>query len=296
MALFLLYLLAFIWGSSFILMKAGLEYYSAATIGSLRILFAMLILLPFAINALRKPMLKHEHFFIALFGLIGSLIPAYLFAIAMKGINSSLAGLLNTTTPLFTVVLGVFLFRSSLNITQYKGVALGFLGSLILIMPGFIYSNPVNSLGHSLLILLATFMYGYSTNIIKTKLYNIKAIDITALGMLYASPVCILHVTLTEQWSSSLDLSQPAFWSIFILGTLGTALALVIFNQLVRLRDAVFAASVTYIIPVIALIWGYYFNETITAFDIVGIALTLLGINLINSNAKQLKSVNKTVN
>jgi drug/metabolite transporter (DMT)-like permease len=287
MALFLLYLLAFIWGSSFILMKAGLEYYSPITIGSLRILFAMLILLPFAVKALRRPMHWREHLFIALFGCIGSLIPAYFFAIAMQGINSSLAGLLNTTTPLFTVVLGMLFFNLSLKTTQYKGLSLGFLGSLILIMPGFIYSNPVNSLGHSLLILLATLMYGYSTNIIKAKLSNIKAIDITALGMLYASPICITHITLTQQWSTSFDYSQPAFWNIFVLGTLGTALALVIFNQLVRLKDAVFAASVTYIIPVVALLWGYYYEETITIFDIVGIVLTLFGISLINSKPKK---------
>ena len=108
-------LLALIWGSSFILMKEGLTQLSPYQVAALRMLFAGLVLLPFAFKALKK-IPKEKMGLVLLSGIIGNFIPAFLFCIAETKIDSALAGILNSLTPLFTILVGVFFFQ---NCHQY---------------------------------------------------------------------------------------------------------------------------------------------------------------------------------
>ncbi len=274
--------LAVIWGSSFILMKKGLVVYSHDVVAALRISLASIVLVPFAIKSFKKVELK-DWKYLAFAGIIGNGIPAFLFTFAQTEVSSSLTGMLNSLVPIFSLILGVFLFKSKPLKTQVIGIFIGLVGAC-----GLIFSNGLptenSNFAFTLLIVLATVCYAVSVNVIKTFLKEIKAIDITALSFVSIGPFTIIYLLTTN--FIDVTITNPdsfnALIYIGILAVLGTALAIIVFNMLIKTTTTVFATSVTYLIPIVAIFWGLFDGETLNISQVLSATITLIGIYFIN--------------
>ncbi|MFW6226971.1 MAG: DMT family transporter [Bacteroidota bacterium] len=273
--------LSFIWGSSFILMKKGLESYSNIQVAAFRILFASLVLLPFSLKNLKK-IHKKNLFPLLVVGFIGSAIPTAFFTTAQMHITSSLAGMLNSLTPFFTLVVGMTVYRTRFKSHNMLGIFLGLIGALVLL--GINPVNVVYSINHyALLVVAATLCYGINTNEVKNRLPGMTSLEITSLAFLFIGPVALIFLLFSD-FSSALATSDYGLnlFYLFLLASLGTAYALWVFNTLIQHTTSVFAASVTYIIPVFAILWGIFDGELVQPGQYLGISAILFGVYLVN--------------
>jgi drug/metabolite transporter (DMT)-like permease len=274
--------LALVWGSSFILMKRGLEAFSSNQVAALRIGIASLFLIPFLIKHYQINFKKYW-LGLVLAGLFGNLIPAFLFTKAETGISSSLAGMLNALTPLFTVIFGWIAFKNKSTALQITGILVAFGGALLLL-----YSdrNPQQEDGmlYAFLVILATICYAISVNCIKHFLGDLNSIAATAWSFAFIGPFALVYL-FTTNFTEVMQTNPKAMSSlgyISILGIVGSALSVIFFNQLIKISGAVFAASSTYIIPIVAVFWGFSDGEIISEYQILAIFIILGGVWLIN--------------
>lgn len=278
-------LLAITWGSSFMLMKKGLVYFSPQEVAAFRITAAMVVLLPFSLSNLST--LRGKFLPLLASGLFGNGIPAFLFAIAQTEIPSSLSGILNSLTSLFTLLIGIVFFKVAAVRFQIIGVIIALLGALGLIGFGNLLDFGVYG-KYATLVIIAAGCYGIAVNIIKYYLHDVKPAQITSLSFLLIGPVVAMYLFFgTNLVSKTIDI-PGAGWGIFylsILGIVGTAIAVIIFNRLIKETTAVFASSVTYLIPVVAVAWGLLDDEPINLEQGLYMLLILVGIFLINSSA-----------
>ncbi len=277
-----LILLALTWGSSFILMKKGLIYFTSTEVAAYRMTIAMAVLLPISLRNLSA--IKGNFWPLFLTGLFGNAIPAFLFAIAQTEIPSALSGILNSLTSLFTLIIGVLVFRMQVYRLQVLGVFIALVGALGLI--GFSNLLEFGPYGrYALLVVVASGCYGVGVNIIKSKLHEVRPTHITSLSFLLVAPVLAVYLFTMTDFTQKLA-TQPGSWLglfyISILGIVGTALAVVIFNRLIKETTAVFASSVTYLIPIVALGWGLIDGEHMAWSQLVYMIAILLGVFLIN--------------
>ncbi|QJW92268.1 DMT family transporter [Spirosoma taeanense] len=283
----LLCTLALVWGSSFILIKRSLGAFPPEQVAGGRLLFALLFFLPFMGTQSRQAEVRTsvQHRWVALLasGIIGFVIPAFLFAEAGAHLNSSLAGALNSLSPLFTLILGAVFFGQALKIRQVAGILLGLAGSLLLVFFSATGSFQVN--GYALLVVLATICYGLNTNLIGRYLSHLPALVSTAWLFAFAGPIALLTLTPTDFF---VRVFNPAnSWSLaalVTLGVFGSGLMSIFFNRVMQLSSPLFAASVTYLIPIVALGWGMLDGETIYLVQFAGMGVCLLGIWLINKS------------
>ncbi len=284
--------LVIVWGSSFILIKKSLLYFTAAEVGILRITITFLFLLPLAIRSLRKIDKKHRTYLI-ISGVIGSFIPSFMFAIAQTGINSSLAGILNSLTPLFTLILGLFFFKIKATWVNALGVIVGLIGAFGLIYvsggdQGFIFN-----IKYAAFIIVATVCYAFNVNFIKIYLKQIDSLTITSLTFFYIGIPSIVYVLLFSDIPNKLfndSNSLVGFGYISILAIAGTGIALIAFNKLIKISSPVFASSVTYLIPVVAIIWGIIDGEVFKPIYILWFVLIIIGVMLVNIKSKKSKN------
>jgi drug/metabolite transporter (DMT)-like permease len=279
----MLLILGFIWGTSYILMKRGLVAFPAGQVASLRLAIAFIVLLPWSIANFRK--LNSTNFMsILIVSLMGIGIPAFLFTNAQTQVSSSIAGVLNSLTPLFTLLIGVLMYKAKSNLLSLIGVFLGLIGASALILKshGFAISD-VN--GYALLIVLATFCYGINSNEIKYKLHHLNGLQITSMMMIFIGPPAIIYLFASGfnpvQFTSR---ESTGFVYIAILAIFGTVTAVVIFNQLLKYISAVSASSVTYISPVFAIMWGLYDGEGFGIEEFICLVLIIAGVYLVNKN------------
>ena len=274
--------LAFTWGSSFILMKRGLEVYTHSEVAALRMVISFLSLLPFAIISLKKLDKKYWKYIIAV-GLFGNGIPAFLFTKAQTELSSSLTGMLNSLVPLFTLLLGAFIFRIKIKGTKIIGVVVGLIGAV-----GLVGSNGLDvessNMGYSFYVIAATICYAISVNVIKKHLNDIDPMVITSLAFLTIGPPIMIYMTGTDVILTTI--SNPDSWKalgyISILAVVGTSLSVLVFNMLIKKTSAIFAASVTYLIPIVAIFWGIVDGEVIHILQLICIAIVLFGVYMVN--------------
>ncbi|MBC6410096.1 MAG: EamA family transporter [Ekhidna sp.] len=284
-----LFLLAFIWGSSFILIKKGLIGLSPQEVGSLRIVSASLLLLPSALMRLKK-VPKGRMVYLMASGFLGSLIPAFLFAVAQTQLESAITGVLNGLTPILTILMALFIFRQKQTSKVYLGIAIGFVGTVILVTSGEGSFSGINS--YALLVILGTFCYASNLNLIKAKLDKIHPITVTSISLMLVGPIAIVYLLGFTNFIKNIHYVEAAPLStlyICILGILGTAIALIIFNKILQMTDPLFASSVTYIIPVVAIIWGIIDGEKIHLIQYMGMAAIGLGVYIANTNRASYK-------
>lgn len=281
----ILMILAFIWGSSFILMKIGLKSFSSDQAGALRILLASLVLLPISLKQL-KNLRRKDLPSLLIAGFIGSFFPAFLFMIAETRIDSSLAGMLNSLTPVFTLIVGFLFHKTAFRWLQVVGLSLGLAGAsgLILSGDGF-HLGTVNN--YAFYIVLATCFYAVSINQIKSKLSHLTGIQITSLSFLFIGPVALVYLLTTNFEPVVANPAWPVhLLALAALGIVGTALAMLLMNSLIRYSSAVAASSVTYIIPVFAIMWGVLDGEKVTLLHLGFMSIILAGVYLISRRRK----------
>ncbi len=281
----LLIALALIWGSSFILMKNALKVYSASQVATMRMFFSFLFLLPLTIRNFHKVPVKFL-LLITLVGLLGNGLPAILFANAQTKLSSSTAGVLNSLTPLFTLIIGVAFFKQYFSSAKITGIVIGLIGAIVLIVfkaNGSIETNYQ----YGSYIFLATLCYAWSVNLIKNYLHELPAIAISAMALLFIGPAygyyLFAHTDFIYTTMHDAGAGQ-ALGFILLLALFGTAIALVLFNKLVQITTPVYAASVTYLIPIVALFWGFIDGEPISYIQLIGLVGILLGVYLANKN------------
>ena len=275
--------LCLIWGSSFVLMKAGLEALSPFQVASIRIIFAGIFMLPFAKKAyseVPKEVIRP----IIISGFLGSFFPAYFFCIAQTKIDSSLAGILNALTPLATIAIGTTFFNMKLGWTKWLGMILGFAGMLVLLLNGN-KDISFQYVGYALFVVIATLCYGLNVNVVSKYLHNAAPMQIATIAFtsLIIPTLIILASTgyftdprlLNGEWTSGTI-------SAAVLGIIGTGVASVTFYVLMKKAGPVFASMVTYGIPFVAIAWGISTGETITAMQMAGMVIILLGVKLAN--------------
>ncbi len=281
----LLLILALIWGSSFILIKRGVANLNNVQVGSLRIFAAFMVMGPIA--AFRLHRVKRRHLpYLAFSGFFGSLGPSLLFSYAGTGISSAVSGSLNALTPLFTLLMGIVFFRQPANLRKWAGILIGFIGALFLASGK---GNIVNDLNiYALFAIAATTFYGINLHLIKNYLSDLDAITIGTTALAIAGIPSVFILWGDGSFFSLLAQNKPEVWHsvgyIVLLGLMGSAFATILFNYLVRISSAVFASSVTYLMPIVAIAWGSLDGEPLFFSHLIGLLAIVAGILLTNKN------------
>ena len=288
MAWVLLIVLACIWGTSFILMKKGLVVFSALELGAIRVSVASLLLLPFALRHVR--VVEPARFkWLALSGVVGTLIPAFLFAYAETKLASGLAGVLNALTAVFTLLVGALLFGQKLTGLRVLGIALGLVGTVVLMLLGGSGGEATptgeGNAWYGLYIVLATVGYGISVNVIKYRLHGMTPVAVTSLLLMLIGGPALAYLLLGTGFLHKLT-TAPGAWAAFgyiaLLATMSTAVAMVLFNKLIQQSTVLFASSSTYLIPIVALALGTLDGEAFNAWHLLGMLIILAGVLIVH--------------
>ena len=274
-----LMVLALVWGSSFILIKKGLIGLTALQLGSLRIIFAAVFLVLIGFKSLSKiPAYKWKY--IALTSLFGTFIPAYLFAIAQTEIDSSVSSILNSLTPLNTLILGALAFGVQFKRNQIFGILIGLIGSALLILNGAMH-HPEQNYYYAILVLIASICYAFNVNLIKKYLHDLSPLSITTGNFIVLFFPAFIILFFSGFFEVVHDVKvQESIVFIVILGVVGTGIANILFFKLIQMSSPVFATSVTYLIPVVAFCWGLLDNEMLTPVQFFGAFIILIGVYL----------------
>ena len=281
----LITLLALIWGSSFILMKKSVTVFSPLQIAAIRIFSAFVCFVPVLIINIKKLPSKKDWGYIFLTGLLGSLLPGICFGFAISRIDSSLSSVLNSLTPIFTLLVGYLFYKNQISKNQFWGMMTAFTGSILLVLAksttGISFSiNP-----WSILIILATVMYGFNVNILKTNLSHIGPLVLAACMLATVGPIAGI-ILLKSNFAdvAFLPTSAKALSYTILLGVMGTGAATILFNWLLQITTPVLSSSVTYLVPIVAIFWGLLDNEVLFLQHYVGIVLILIGVYWVNKN------------
>ncbi|HCQ13687.1 DMT family transporter [Flavobacterium sp.] len=275
----LLTILALIWGSSFILIKKGLVGLSPMQLGSLRIIFSAVFLLIIGFKSLTQ-IKQYQWKYIALTSLFGTFIPAFLFAVAQTQISSSVSSILNSLTPLNTLIIGGFAFGLTFKRSQILGVIIGLIGTLLLIINGAL-NHPNQNYWYTILVLIASICYATNVNLLKKYLSDVKPLSISTgnFAVMLVPALIVLFSTDFMNVAANAEVQNSMIY-IVILGVVGTGIANIIFFKLIQMSSPVFATSVTYLIPVVAFFWGLLDNEMLTPIQFIGAFIILIGVYL----------------
>ncbi|MDB2587218.1 EamA family transporter [Flavobacteriaceae bacterium] len=277
-----LIVLSMIWGTSFILIKKGLVGLTQIQLGSLRTVLTAIILFSVGLPTL-KQIKKPQWKWIALSALFGTFFPAFLFAFAQKHIDSAVASILNSLTPLATAVLGYLVFSIYTTRRQMIGVFIGLLGSIMLIMAGA-HINPHQNHWYGILVLIASVGYALNVNILKKYLNELSPLAIaTGNFVVIVIPALLILIGtgyFDEIWT--VPEVQVSTGYIAILALFGTALAKILFNKMIQISSPVFASSVTYTMPVVAVLWGIFDGERFGWYQAISALIVLFGVYLAN--------------
>ena len=285
-----LFLLSLIWGSSYILIKRGLVGLSPIELGSARIVISTIFLLILGYKSL-KCLSRYHWKWLIITGFLGTFFPSFFFAFAQQHIDSSVAAILNSLTPIFTVLVGITLFATRMLARQYLGVFLGFVGSLGLVWGGA-NINPDQPIGYVLLIISASMCYAINIHFLKHKLANVSPMAMTLGNFIAILPPALIMLFFSDFFSLQ-NLQKPEVITslsyVAILAFFGTAIAKVMFNRFVKMASTVFVSSVTYTLPIVALFWGTLDGEKISDFQLMATALILVGVSLAHKTKKPLQ-------
>ena len=282
----LLLFISFIWGASFILMKRGLESYSPIQVGTLRIFFAFIFLLPLffkRIKKFKKELIKP----LIIVAIIGNFFPAILFALAQTKVTSSMAGMLNTMFPLIALIIGSLFYGAKTEKHRIFGIFVGLVGTIgIIFSEGISFSN--DSILYSGFIVLATIFYAISINEIKFKLAELDGVTITVFAFMISGPIAGTYLIFSD-FSAALvspnHIENLVYIILLALG--GSAISVTLFYLLLDFVDVIFASLTTYIIPIFAIAWGLFDNEKVTPVQVIFMFVVFIGIYLVNKKKKE---------
>jgi drug/metabolite transporter (DMT)-like permease len=273
--------LAFIWGSSFIQIKKAMEVFSPFQVLALRVSIASLFFLSFGWVFLKKiPLAKYKYLILA--GLLGVVIPSFLFPLAQKGVNSSLTGVLNGLTPLFTWLIGWAFFGQRVSVSKLWGLLIGLIGAISLMLISS--EGSLNFNAYALFALGATLANGIYLNLIKKYLSDLPTLYVTSVAIMLMSPLAIALLSMQDIGTTYQSHSNSGFALLYVfsLGIFATVLSSIIFNYLLQIATPIFASTVTYLMPIVAIIWGLLDGEVISSGQVLGILAVIGGVYLLN--------------
>ncbi len=280
-------ILSVIWGSSFVLMKEGLLNLTAFQVASLRIVASGLAFMPLLFSSFKLIPVKKWHW-VFFSGALGSLIPAYLFCIAETGIDSSLAGALNSLTPIFVIITGALFFQMKTSSQKILGILIAFTGCIGLFLGQY---NPAsdNHLPHILLVIVATFCYGLNVNLVQRYLKGVPSLNIVSLALFFNAIPAFIALYCSGYFKLDLHdngvLASSGYSALLGIG--GTAIANVLFYILIKKSGPVFSSMVTYGIPFVALVWGLVYGEKAGWIQVSSLSVILLGVYLANRKKRE---------
>src|SRR6187402_2484961 len=282
-SIILLIVLSLIWGTSFILIKQGLKVFSPDEVGALRVSAATIFLLPFALLRF-KELTKVDYFNLFISGMMGIFIPAFLFALAQTRLESSVAGILNTLSPVWVMILGAIFFHQRFKGYTLLGIVISFAGAVVLALSRS--SATISGFNiYALLIVLACALYGANLNWLKFRVHNINSITITSVALLLTGPFAMLYLFGLTDFTQKLA-ETPGAWKAFgyiaVLALMSTAIANLLFTKLLKISTPLFASSVTYIMPIVAVMWGVLDGEQLFIGHFIGMIAILIGVYLAN--------------
>jgi drug/metabolite transporter (DMT)-like permease len=282
-AIFLLIILSLIWGTSFILIKQGLKVFAPDVVGALRVTAASIFLLPMALVRIRQ-LKQGDHFKLLMSGLMGIFFPAFLFAWAQTQLNSSLAGILNTLSPLWTMIIGVLFFTQRFRGAAIVGILISFTGTILLALSRS--GDAITGFNlYALLIVAACALYGANLNWVKFKIHDLGSLTITSVSLLFIGPLAAIYLFGFTDFTTVLT-TEPGAWKAFgfiaLLALMSTAIANLLFIKLLGISTPLFASSVTYIMPIVAVMWGVIDGEKLLVGHFIGMAAILGGVYLAN--------------
>lgn len=263
-------------------MKYALVGLTAMQVGALRVVITAVFLLLIGFRRLFK--IKKRHwYYLALNGIIGSFIPAFLMAYTVEKMDSSVVSILNSLTPLNTLIFGALVFGFGFRKRQLIGVLIGLIGTVVLVLKGA-ELNPNQDYSYSVFILVASICYALNINILKKYLHDLDALSITVANFAISVVPALVLLGFTGFYST-FELNDSSLKGLFylsILAVFGTGLAKLMFNRLIQISSAIFSSSVTYIIPIVAITWGILDGETITFVQFIAAFIILLGVYIVN--------------
>ena len=275
--------LSLIWGSSFILIKKSLIGLSPLQVGSLRIVFSSIMIFLIAFNKI-KTIQKDKWRWIAVSAVIGTFLPAFLFAFAETQIDSAVAAILNSLVPMNTVLIGLAVFKISTTKTQSLGVIIGFIGTSVLIISGS-ELNPDQNYLYSGLVIICSILYATNVNLIKKHLFDVNAVAIAA-GQFFVifvpSIIVLVYSGFFDLEFRNNDLLYDSLLYVLLLSFFGTAMAKILFNKLIQISSPVFASSVTYSMLIVSVLWGLLDGELFNINQAVATILIIIGVYLSN--------------
>ena len=278
--------LTLIWGSSYILIKKSLIGFTPLQLGSIRILISTIILMAIGYSSLKNISFTQWKW-IAVTGFIGTFFPSFFFAFAQTEIDSGVAAILNSLTPLATLFIGMFVFKFSINNRQIWGVFVGLAGTIWLILEGSTI-HPNQNVWYVGLILIASFCYALNVNLLKRYLQDVSAMAIALGNFIFISVPALVILISTGFFESSVLQAPSVFESfqyILLLSFFGTVVGKIMFNKFIQFASPVFASSVTYTLPIVAIGWGVLDGETISFWQLLATVLILFGVSLVNKKA-----------
>lgn len=277
-----LILLSLIWGSSFILTKKALLGLTPMQLGGLRIVFASLFLFVLGFRSLRT-IRGTDWKWITIAGFLSSFFPPFLFALAQTEIDSGVTSIFNSIVPLLTTVVGMALFGVLMTKRQILGVFIGLFGTLVLIVTGMEFS-PDQNYWYATFIFMSALGYAFNINIVKKHLAHLNPMAITTASFAVVFLPALLLVFSSDFFSElgTNSMINGALWYALVLALLGTSVANLFFNRLIQISSPVFSASVTYTIPLVAVFWGLCDGEKIYILQLLGGAIILFGVYLVN--------------
>ena len=280
-----LIVLSLVWGSSYILIKKALIGLSPHQVGSLRTIISTVLLLLIGFSSL-KSIPKDKWKWILITGLV-SFIPPFLFAYAQTEIDSALAAILNSLTPLATLIIGVGFYRFKIDKKQISGVIIGLIGSVLLMYQGSVIS-PNQNLLYVFFIIFASILYAVQVNLLKVHLQDVSAVAITVGNFIFIFPLAVVIFFISDY--KQIDINNEdvkvALFCLLILSIVGTVFAKILFNKFVQIASPVFASSVTYTLPIVALFWGLLDGEVFTLNQLFATVIILTGVYLANKKSK----------
>lgn len=277
-----LVILSLVWGSSFILIKKALIGLTPIQLGALRMLITAVFLLLIGFNSIQRIQKKHW-IYILYTALLGTFFPSFLFAFTIQGIDSSISAILNSLTPFNTFIFGALVFGFTFKRKQFIGILIGLIGTLILILKGADL-NPNQNYWYATLVIISSIGYAFNVNIVKKYLYDLDALAITT-GNFLLLIIPALLVLLFSGFFTTFEINPTttnALGYITILSIVGTGIAKVMFNKMVHLSSPIFASSVTYLIPIVAVMWGIIDGEKLSVIQLLAGAIILFGVWLVN--------------
>jgi len=278
---FLLIILSLVWGSSFILLKKAVIHLDPIQVGALRILFTGLSLFIVGFKNITK-VTKKQWYYITLTALLGTFFPAFLFSYAVQSIDSSIVSILNSLTPLNTLLVGTFFFGFSFLRKQFIGVIIGLIGALFLILKGA-ELNPGQNYIYALFVVIASIGYAFNVNILKKHLDDLNALTIVTGNFIIIFIPALIILWWTDFFEISyIKAAESSLWYLVLLSVFGTAMAKTLFTKLIQISSPIFSSSVTYIIPIVAIIWGVIDGERLHLGQILAGFLILFGVYLTN--------------